>query len=103
MKKGSGWLILFLFSALTVAYGHSGGTDSRGGHHDRRNGGYHFHHGMGPHQHPGGVCEYASVARSDRNRSSVSKEKSYTVWYLGGVALVGYWIYSGSKSKSLGK
>src|SRR3989304_4735711 len=37
---------------------HSGRTDSQGGHHDRRNGGYHFHHGMGSHQHPGGACPY---------------------------------------------
>lgn len=38
---------------------HSGRTDSRGGHFDRRNGTYHYHHGMGPHQHPNGICPYS--------------------------------------------
>lgn len=36
---------------------HSGGTDRYGGHHDRKRGGYHYHHGCGPHSHSGG-CEY---------------------------------------------
>lgn len=50
-------LLLSLFSAAAQA--HSGRTDSRGGHHDRKNGGYHYHHGMPAHDHPGGVCPYS--------------------------------------------
>ena len=33
---------LLIFSVGT-AYAHSGGTDSKGCHHDRKNGGYHCH------------------------------------------------------------
>lgn len=41
MKK----LIVIMAAALTasMAFGHSGGTDSNGCHHDRRTGGYHCH------------------------------------------------------------
>ena len=42
------------------------GTDGSGGHKDNQNasglGYYHYHHGMGPHLHPGGVCPYDSPA-----------------------------------------
>ena len=34
-------LIIFIFASN--AFGHSGGTDSNGGHHDRKGGGYHYH------------------------------------------------------------
>lgn len=37
---------------------HSGRTDANGGHNDRINGGYHYHHGCPPHQHPNGTCKY---------------------------------------------
>ncbi|MFC1489812.1 topoisomerase DNA-binding C4 zinc finger domain-containing protein [Candidatus Latescibacterota bacterium] len=52
--------LTFLMFALlsTTVLGHSGGTDSSGGHYNRQTGEYHYHHGMGPHQHPGGVCPY---------------------------------------------
>jgi uncharacterized protein YjdB len=60
-------VLLIGFMVLTVtlnAYAHSGRTDSSGGHKDNRNasglGGYHYHHGMGPHLHPNGVCPYAA-------------------------------------------
>ena len=44
-----------LFSLIFLTHG--GGTDSRGGHYDRINGGYHFHHGNPPHSHFDG-CPY---------------------------------------------
>ena len=50
--------------AFSGAHGHSGGTDAQGGHHDRKNGGYHFHHGKPAHQHPNGVCPYGQPAKS---------------------------------------
>ncbi len=56
-------LPLFLILYSFIASAHSGRTDSRGGHHDRKNGGYHYHHGMPAHQHPNGICEYASKTR----------------------------------------
>ncbi len=61
--------ILQLFLAVVVAcscvlttFAHSGRTDSSGGHKDNKNasglGSYHYHHGVGPHLHPNGVCSY---------------------------------------------
>lgn len=57
-------IILSLFMMTTsLSLAHSGRTDSSGGHHDYKNksglGSYHYHHGYGPHLHPGGVCPYA--------------------------------------------
>ena len=57
---------LFFFSIVSEVGAHSGRTDSNGGHRDNNNtsglGGYHYHHGMGPHLHPGGVCPYSQPA-----------------------------------------
>mgnify|MGYP000117353611 CR=1 FL=1 len=58
--------IRFLFALLTLllilctafSFSHPGRTDSKGGHYDRSNGSYHYHHGYPAHQHPGGVCPY---------------------------------------------
>ena len=49
-------VVAFLVT-FSPAWGHSGRTDSSGGHHSRY-GGYHFHHGLEPHQHPNGVCPH---------------------------------------------
>jgi hypothetical protein len=35
--------VLLLALASTLAFGHAGGTDKNGCHHDRKNGGYHCH------------------------------------------------------------
>lgn len=55
--------VMLLFSLPLTSLAHSGRTDSSGGHHDYKNksglGSYHYHHGMGPHLHPGGVCPYS--------------------------------------------
>ena len=56
-------IIVMLFSC--VAYGHSGRTDSQGGHRDNQNksglGYYHYHCGGYPaHLHPDGYCPYKS-------------------------------------------
>lgn len=57
-------LILIFFVSGSYAYAHGGRTDGSGGHRDNRNvsglGYYHYHHGRGPHLHPGGVCPYSS-------------------------------------------
>lgn len=65
MKKRFVAIALALSMLMTpIAYGHSGRTDAYGGHHDYKNvsglGSYHYHHGYGPHLHPGGVCPYES-------------------------------------------
>lgn len=43
---------------------HSGRTDKNGGHNDRINGGYHYHHGREAHSHNNGVCELDSPTNS---------------------------------------
>ncbi|RWL18065.1 YHYH domain-containing protein [Mesorhizobium sp.] len=46
MKRTVAALLLTLFSILAiaeVANAHSGGTDAKGCHHDRKRGGYHCH------------------------------------------------------------
>lgn len=54
-------VLLLVFCAVPVQ-AHSGRTDASGGHRDNKNasglGYYHYHHGYGPHLHPGGVCPY---------------------------------------------
>ncbi len=52
---------------ITVCYAHSGRTDSKGGHYDRKNGGYHYHHGYPAHDHPDGKCPYKSYAEETTN------------------------------------
>lgn len=58
-------VILSMLLPISV-YAHPGRTDSSGGHHDYKNqsglGSYHYHHGMGAHLHPGGVCPYGGGA-----------------------------------------
>ena len=73
--------ILLLIFPLT-SFAHSGRTDSNGGHHDYQNksglGSYHYHHGMGPHLHPGGVCPYSGTSTDNSgNDSSSSQSSSY--------------------------
>ena len=83
------YFFILIFS--NILYAHSGRTDSRGGHHDRINGGYHYHHGRGPHQHKNGICPY------DRNRNNDSNW-SY-LWYIIGVSGLGYLAYNKVKKK----
>lgn len=52
------FVFIFLIIASASAFAHPGRTDSKGGHYDRQNGGYHYHHGYSAHQHPNGVCPY---------------------------------------------
>lgn len=57
-------------SAPFISTAHSGRTDSNGGHRDNKNvsglGYYHYHHGMGPHLHPNGVCPYSSQSSTTK-------------------------------------
>ena len=41
-----------------LAIAHGGRTDGSGGHNDRQNGGYHYHHGRPAHNHYKGHCPY---------------------------------------------
>ena len=85
---------------------HSGGTDSKGGHHDRKNGGYHFHHGNPPHQHKNGKCLLDDkVSHTDRsNISRNSNRTDYSGWYVAGAILLsfsGYNLYQRNQSTKI--
>ena len=57
----------FLLGFSLVAYAHSGGTDSAGGHYNHSTGEYHYHHGHPAHQHPDGVCPYGDYGKENTN------------------------------------
>ena len=91
--------ISIVFLAISLVYPHSGRTDNKGGHHDRINGGYHYHHGHGPHQHPGGVCELTSKRQGIRSYSSESQDSGYG-WIWPVLGFIGYLFYSGRRSNT---
>lgn len=66
------------------ALGHSGRTDGSGGHRDNKNasglGYYHYHHGMGPHLHPNGICPYTNGGNSS-NRVQYDPKQEYDKGY----------------------
>jgi hypothetical protein len=81
----------------SLSLAHSGRTDTAGGHYNRRTGEYHFHHGMGPHQHPGGVCPFSGGSTGSNH--STRSNGTNPIWYVGGAACVAYAVYSFRKSK----
>lgn len=63
---------------ITVCFAHSGRTDSKGGHYDRKNGGYHYHHGYPAHDHPDGKCPYTTSEKTKEHKSgSNTKHEAY--------------------------
>lgn len=77
MKKSfkSLCIIICIFLLIpSLAFAHSGRTDSNGGHKDNKNasglGSYHYHHGTSPHLHDGGVCPYSTTSSQSSNSSS---------------------------------
>jgi|GEM_PF-3257193 hypothetical protein len=86
MKKLFLPFILIIFSLPLFA--HSGRTDGSGEHHDRKNGGYHYHHGRGPHQHTNGNCPY------DNNSND-----SNAIWYVIGIGVLGVIGINGYKNR----
>lgn len=68
--------ILALLLLPVVALAHSGRTDSSGGHYNRSTGEYHYHHGEPAHQHPNGVCPYASPKPTVQPTPMVSSTNS---------------------------
>lgn len=93
-------VIVVLGMTFSLASAHSGRTDSQGGHKDNKNasglGSYHFHHGMGPHLHPNGICPYApkDTISIDNQPSSLivgeSLALSWTVTYYSGSSSVSW-------------
>ena len=45
------FVLLAMFCLITIVYSHGGRTDSKGGHRDRSDGSYHYHHGYSAHEH----------------------------------------------------
>lgn len=87
MRKNKLKIISILLIALSIisigvnAYGHSGRTDSSGGHKDNKNksglGSYHYHCGGHPaHLHTNGVCPYSSSSSSSKSSTSSSSTSS---------------------------
>lgn len=76
-------LTIFTLLFSSVAYGHSGRTDSAGGHRDNRNvsglGYYHYHCGGNPpHLHPGGVCPYNTSTYSAKTQTTKTQTTKST-------------------------
>ena len=65
---------LFVLVSL-LAFSHPGRTDASGEHHDRKNGGYHYHHGYPAHDHPNGVCPYETPKTTSNKTMSKSEIK----------------------------
>lgn len=89
MKKNKLKITSILLIALSIisigvnAYGHSGRTDSSGGHKDNNNksglGSYHYHCGGHPaHLHTNGVCPYSSSSSSSKSSASSSSSSTKT-------------------------
>ncbi len=74
-------LAISLLICTSTTYGHSGRTDSNGGHRDKKNvsglGPYHYHCGGYPaHLHPNGVCPYKSSGASSTPKTSSKPAQS---------------------------
>jgi hypothetical protein len=70
MKRIFALFCCVLCMAWAVALAHSGRTDSNGGHWDRSEGTYHYHHGFPAHQHTNGKCPYDFVDKTGQNSGS---------------------------------
>lgn len=79
--------LLLLLSISTIAFAHSGRTDSNGGHHDYTNGGYHYHHGYPEHQHPNGECPYLSKSTESNTSGGAPFSTSFVLAICIGPAL----------------
>ena len=69
VEKLGVFLIAVIVAAILLipASAHPGRTDSKGGHHNRSTGEYHYHHGYPEHQHTGGECPYNFDDQTGKN------------------------------------
>lgn len=73
------FMAILLLITPGLALGHSGRTDSNGGHWDRKYGtGYHYHHGYPAHQHKNGICPYTKGSEVYYNPSNPYSTKVKT-------------------------
>lgn len=76
MKRFLLALLLACLLLTVPASAHPGGTDENGGHYDRSDGSYHYHHGYPAHQHTGGVCPYDFDDRTGETSGAPSGSSS---------------------------
>ena len=76
MRRLLCFALVLIVLLCPMALAHSGRTDSNGGHYDHSTGEYHYHHGEPAHQHPGGVCPYAT--KSTVKPTATTKPKTYS-------------------------
>ncbi len=72
-------LVIVLLGFHFISWSHSGGTDRRGGHHDRSDNSYHFHHGERAHLHENGKCLLVS---RQAHRGTIQNEPASFPWWL---------------------
>lgn len=83
-----------------VAFAHSGGTDSQGGHRDSTTGVYHFHHGFPAHQHQDGVCPYenpVTVGTLESAEPDMASQSSRVLTWFGRIyvlSVVGFVLWN---------
>lgn len=84
--------VLFSFLCFTnTALAHGGRTDSQGGHHDRQNGGYHYHHGYPAHDHPNGECPYKFKDKTNHDSGAKNIDVGSCIENSISFALVSIW------------
>lgn len=71
------FIALIILTSIVTA--HPGKTDSKGGHYDRKNGGYHYHHGYPAHEHKNGECPYDFETQTQKSEKEPSKTESKAV------------------------
>lgn len=85
MKRFIAFLVCIFLLLPSWAFGHSGRTDSSGGHWDRKYGtGYHYHHGYPAHQHTNGICPYtkSNDVYYNPNNPYASKVKTFVPYTM---------------------
>ncbi len=84
LKKICTILVIMMICIVTVCYGHSGRTDSNGGHRDNKNssglGSYHYHCGGHPaHLHENRICPYDNNSSIDTNQNTNTYSNSSNI------------------------
>lgn len=93
MKQRIIAIAAILLLCISVVFAHPGDTDANGGHYDRQNGGYHYHHGYPAHDHKDGKCPYVktkSEQEQERKDAEEKKKKAVSIFVCIGCAVVGY-------------
>lgn len=65
-------VVVAVLLCLSVSFAHPGRTDSNGGHYNREDGSYHYHHGYPAHQHTNNSCPYGFVDKTGEKSGTPS-------------------------------